>query len=67
MMVEESLSYLIKPLKINPEISEELESVAKIGFNLDGFAEVAKCNVLAQSSISKNEINTKNFTNKLYT
>jgi len=45
MIVEESLSYFTKPLKINPDISDELESVASMGFKRDGFADVAKCNV----------------------
>ena len=47
MMVDESLSYFTSPLKIKPAISDELESVAKIGFILDGFAEVARCKVEA--------------------
>jgi len=34
-------------------ISDELESVAKIGFNLDGLDEVAKCNVDEKSSKDK--------------
>ena len=42
MIVEESLSYFTKPLKIYPAISEELESVAKIGFKRAGFVDVAK-------------------------
>ena len=48
MMVDESLSYFTRPLKIKPAISEELESVAKIGFILEGFAEVARCKVDAK-------------------
>jgi len=55
----------MRPLKIKPAISEELESVAKIGFNLDGFAEVAKCRVVAESSTNKKRAKAKNLTNKL--
>ena len=45
MIVELSLSYFTSPLKINPAISDEDESVARIGFSLDGFADVARCRV----------------------
>jgi hypothetical protein len=48
MIVEESLSYFKSPLNKNPAISEELESVASIGFKRDGFADVAKCRVEAK-------------------
>jgi hypothetical protein len=40
--VDKSLSYFTSPLKRKPVISDELESVAKTGFNLEGFADVAK-------------------------
>ena len=52
-----SLSYFIKPLNINPLISEELESVANIGFNLAGLADVAKCKVEEKRFIDKNRSN----------
>jgi hypothetical protein len=42
MIVDASLSYFTSPLKIKPAISEELESVAKRGLSLEGFADVAK-------------------------
>ena len=42
MIVELSLSYFNNPLKIKPVISDEPESVAKIGLSLEGFVDVAK-------------------------
>jgi hypothetical protein len=42
-----SLSYFTSPLNKKPVISEEEESVAKIGLSLDGLAEVASCSVEA--------------------
>ena len=59
--------YFTRPLKINPAISEELESVARIGFILEGFVEVASCRVVAtrfkeKMSIKKNlKISLYNF------
>jgi len=44
-MFELSLSYFTSPLNIKLVISDELESVANIGFNLDGLVDVAKCKV----------------------
>jgi len=55
IIVEESLSYFTSPLKINPAISPELESVAKIGFSLDGFVDVAKWRVEATRLRLKNK------------
>lgn len=53
MIVEESLSYFTNPLNIKPAISDELESVAKIGLSREGFAEVARCKVEAKRFIDK--------------
>jgi hypothetical protein len=51
--------YFTRPLKINPAISEELESVARIGFILDGFVDIASCSVAEKrcSDINKSKEN----------
>jgi hypothetical protein len=48
------LSYLTSPLNKKPAISDELESVAKIGLSLEGFADVARCSVEAKRLNDKN-------------
>lgn len=42
MIFDKFLSYLTSPLNKNPVISDELESVAKIGLSLDGFDDVTR-------------------------
>lgn len=59
MIVEESLSYFTKALKIKSLICAELESVAKRGFNLDGLLEVVRCNVDACKDIKKSNRKTE--------
>lgn len=59
MIFEEFLSYFTRPLKINPAISEELESVASTGLILEGLAEIARCRVEAKMVCDKN-INKRN-------
>jgi len=51
------LSNFTRELNKKPAISDEDESVAKMGFNLDGFVDVAKCMVDADSAFVKNITN----------
>ena len=53
-----SLSNFTRELNKNPAISDEDESVAKMGFSLDGFVDVARCRVDASRFRDKN--NSKN-------